>query len=203
MTASSTAAINIRLACFERSKERSRWPHLVARWLQGPRLDAPDATSFEGLLYAAESILLEVHAPSLPHLESIASALNTDMQSLMYEDRLVERPDWVLTENLRRLLVSSKSGEGNLTTLANHLGVNPSTISRWKRGIQAPDRATQMALIGLFHLPANTDLRLSPVFLSYSPVTHSERLAWAATQLEKLSPSELHALFPALRKVLS
>jgi len=190
-------AINIRLACFDISAERSRWPALVAGWLKG----AKPGSKFEDLETVSLGVLLDRHVLTVAQLQQVADALSRDLQDLLYDDRLDRNPGWVVAQNLCRLLPGH--GRERLTAVAQELQVSPSTISRWKSGKQLPDRKMQQRLCAYLQLSAGADLARSPIFLSYAPVNHAERKAWISSQIELISATELATLFPAIQRLLS
>jgi hypothetical protein len=51
--------------------------------------------------------------------------------------------------------------------------------------------------------PTPEELESNPIFLSYLPVTHGERVAWLSSRLRAMSWRELHELFPALMRIFS
>ena len=55
----------------------------------------------------------------------------------------------------------------------------------------------------LFGLRDPEELESNPIFLSYLPVTHGERVAWLSSRLRAMSWRELHELFPALMRIFS
>ncbi len=105
----------------------------------------------------------------------------------------------MLTENLRRLLADP--GDQTKAQLAEELGVSPATLSRWIGGTQIPDKTARGMIANLFGLRSSEELESSPIFLSYLPVTHGERIAWLNSRLRDMSWRELRELFPALLRI--
>jgi hypothetical protein len=58
-------------------------------------------------------------------------------------------------------------------------------------------------IANLFGLRDPEELESNPIFLSYLPVTHGERVAWLSSRLRAMSWRELHELFPALMRIFS
>jgi hypothetical protein len=191
--------INIRFACWERDERRERWAALLAGWL-GPRAGGGPAKQ-DDYLRLAGRVLSDLQALSHDQVNVVAAALNRDPQELFYENWPHSKPGLVLHQNLVRLLADP--GEQTKTQLAKELGVSPATLSRWIGGSQLPDTTARRMIASLFGLRDPEELENSPIFLSYLPVTHGERVAWLSSRLRALSSRELQELFPALMRIFS
>lgn len=102
--------------------------------------------------------------------------------------------------NLLYLLESLPHGEQK--QLADTLGVDAATISRWKSGKQSPNRKRLSALVDYLNLPKDSDLRKELLFLSDRPVGTAETKKWLMEQIEALESKELSELMPAFYKLL-
>lgn|GEM_PF-1333385 len=128
----------------------------------------------------------------------LADALAIDEETLRY--RLMADDEDVLGENVRYLLSTLKHGEKG--ALANAIGVDRSTISKWLKGAHPPDKANQRALNSFFGLPLDTDLQKEPIFVSFRPLTLRQRREQLRIAIEDVSDDTLRALLPALEKLL-
>lgn len=128
-----------------------------------------------------------------------AIGMAAEAETLRFADMVGADCD-VLRENLAYLM--NALGHGGKKALAAKLSVDPTTISRWLNGASQPSEATLRQLATHFGVPAGTDLRSDPVFLSLEPVALSERKQWLVSRLESLSADELRDLYPALRRML-
>jgi transcriptional regulator with XRE-family HTH domain len=128
-----------------------------------------------------------------------AIGMTSEAETLRFADMVGAECD-VLRENLGYLM--NALGHGGKKALAAKFGVDPTTISRWLNGTSQPNEATLRQLATYFGIPAGTDLRNDPVFLSLDPVALSERRQWLISRLESLSADELRDLYPALRRML-
>ncbi len=166
-----------------------RWPKRVAAWLRWTE----DTRR-------AEQLLTGTVSPSEAEIAALADALRIDEQDLIFS-RLAEanRQDFSRL-NLARLLVTS-DGQTK-AQLAEALGIHQSTFSRWIDG-QKPDRRARRALREHFGLRSELDVLDEPIFLSYWPITHTERVHWVQSQARGLHPSQMRDLFPALAKLLT
>ena len=183
-------AVNIRYACWKASQKHEQWPSLLATWL-GRREEVGLATA----------ILCDFQTPTSEQIESLAKALHIDEQDLVFTTMPTAEGVDLLSENLKRLLAST----GNQTkgALAKEIGVSPATLSRWISGGQVPDTSARRRIAVFFGLRSPEELAESPIFLSYLPVSHGERLAWLNSRLQVIASHELHYLFPALLRIFS
>ncbi len=191
--------INIRFACWEQDDNRANWGALVAGWL-GKR-GAETGDQRDERLRTAERVLCDLQGLTPDQASAVAGALNRDVQELAFESWPRSKPGFVLQQNLKRLFADP--GEKTKTQLAEELGVSPATLSRWVGGSQVPDTTARRMIANLFGLRDPEELENSPIFLSYLPVTHGERVAWLNSQLRSMSWRELHELFPALVRIFS
>ena len=128
-----------------------------------------------------------------------AIGMTSEAETLRFADMVAAECD-VLRENLAYLM--NALGHGGKKALAAKFSVDPTTISRWLNGTSQPSEATLRQLATHFGVPAGTDLRSDPVFLSLDPVALSERRQWLVSRLESLPADELRDLYPALRRML-
>jgi transcriptional regulator with XRE-family HTH domain len=191
--------INVRFACWELDARRERWPALLAGWL-GTRPGNGPAAGDDNMLLS-EGVLSDLQSLSHDQVRAVADALSRDVQELFFEDWPQSKPGLVLHQNLRRLLADP--GEQTKAQLAEELGVSPATLSRWIGGSQLPDTTARGMIANLFGLRNSEELEVNPLFLSYLPVTHGERVAWLGARLRAMSRRELHELFPALMRIFS
>ncbi len=182
--------VNIRYLCWQANPDRSTWPVLLARWLE---LD-------EHELGAAIAMLNGLCEPTPAQIDKLAMQLALDPQELIFGS-LASRGDEneVLKQNVIRLL----DGRGDLSQgqLADQIGVAAATVTRWRKGV-APDKHAKKELVKYFGLRSIDELETRPIFLSYLPVTHAERVAWIQEHIHRLGQQRLRELFPALMRLL-
>jgi transcriptional regulator with XRE-family HTH domain len=170
---------------------------LVVKWLKG---GAPEQGSqLRALRLVAETFLLGESELDHQDAEAVAQSLHRDVQELMFENWPAAEPGLILRQNIGRLL--GNSGAATKGELAKRLGVSAATLSRWISGQQQPDTRARRAIASLFGLRSSEDLEHTPLFLSYMPVTHAERVAWIQSHVVDMSWRELDELFPALRRL--
>lgn len=91
---------------------------------------------------------------------------------------------------------------GKKKHLAESLGVDQTTISRWGNGTQRPTKKKITAILDYFNLPRTTDLRNDPLFLSTMPIGEDETKKWLKNKIDKLDGEKLKELAPALFMLL-
>ncbi len=106
----------------------------------------------------------------------------------------------IFHENLSFLIDLLPHGEKK--RFADKLGVDATTISRWKNGSQHPTKRKLIAIARYFGLLEDVDLAAESVFLSSGPVGEAEIKKWLQQRIVQLNSSELSALSPALLKLL-
>ena len=190
---------NVEFACWKRTKRRDEWPLLLGKWLAAGAPKKSD--ELRELQRIAERFLLGEAELDHQQAEAVAQALHRDVQELVFESWVADEPGLILRENLRRLL--GNSGSGTKGELAKLLGVSAATLSRWISGHQEPDTRARRAIASLFGLRGIEDLEQAAVFLSYTPVTHAERVAWIQSRVVDMPWSQLKEMFPALRRLCS
>jgi len=131
---------------------------------------------------------------------SIIEAIGILEEDLLLTSLLEIRGVDILRENMEYLISTLNHGEQK--KLAEYVGVDPSTISRWYGGRLRPTKK-HLEWLGLyFGLPLHTNLETEPIFLSLLPITVDKRKQWLIEHIQALDASTLHALFPALERLL-
>ncbi len=167
-------------------KERDRWPQTVARWI--------GCTPARG-----RELLWEIGKPAqLEEMEALARYLDRILDEIASK-RLLQ-PEEILAHNIAYLF--DGLDHGSKGDFARAIGVDISTISRWRRLMAKPSRVHLTRLCEQFALDAGIDLESTPLFLSPTPVSLAQRRDWLKQKIEVLSPRDMSDLFPALRLLL-
>lgn len=178
---------NLRYLVWEKaSNARDTWPGLVMTWIGCNRARARELIWGKGKPVDEDE------------LEALANASGREV--LMIADHRLLQPPEILRWNIDYLFAGLDHGSKG--EFARAIGVDVSTISRWRRGVAKPSRAHITKLCEQFALDVGTDLESQPLFLSPTPVSLSQRRDWLKRRIEHLSPQELNELFPALRLLL-
>ena len=190
---------NVLFACWRRTAAKDDWPQLLGGWLVAE--PSPAEAKLLVARRVAESFLMGETGLDHQQVELLARSLHRDVQELMFESWPAAEDGLILRENMRRLI--ENSGADSKGGLAKTLGVSAATLSRWISGQQVPDTRARRAIVSLFGLRSSEDLEQTPLFLSYTPVTHAERLVWIQSRLVRMSWTELGELFPAFQRLCS
>ena len=106
----------------------------------------------------------------------------------------------VLSENVRFMINGLERRQKRAFAL--DIGVHPTTISKWLAGKIRPENPSQTAICRYFGFKAGVDLKVDPLFLSYSPVTITQRKRWLHEKIDGMTSKDLGDLFLALEKLL-
>jgi transcriptional regulator with XRE-family HTH domain len=161
-----------------------------------------DRTGYE---YCRAEELLLGGVPHSEEIERVATVFGVSREDVAEVDLVGRAGVNVLLQNLCRLidsmyLINSK-GRGAKKPLADHLGVHPTTVSKWYSGEQDPTREHLKALHRYFGL-SGIELRTDPIFLSPVPIGKAEQKAWLREQIDRIDDAELGQLYPVLQRLL-
>jgi transcriptional regulator with XRE-family HTH domain len=165
-------------------KSPDRWRELLASWV--------GCDGFRSLA------LLRGAFPSPEELKNLKASTGIDEETLRFTRLL--KPDEILWRNIDYLFGGLEHGK--VKEFVENLGVDASTVSRWRRGIVRPSRSHVMALAGRFSLSADTNLEETPLFLSRIPISTLQRREWLKSKLDRLPSLQLNEFFPALSRLL-
>ncbi len=152
----------------------------------------------------AEELLLGSD-PRPEEIQSIAAAFGVSQKDVAEVDLVARAGVNVLFQNLRRLVDGMNmivdKGQGPKRTLADALGVHPTTVSKWYSGQQSPTQENLDALRRYFGL-SGIELRIEPIFLSPFPTGKAEQKAWLHARIDRIDTAKLEQLYPALQRLL-
>jgi len=144
--------------------------------------------------------LLKGDLPTLGELQSLATGLGLPEEDLQFSDLLADSRLSIWQENVLHLLSTIQRGEHG--TVAEALGVTPSTLSKWKKREHVPERTHRAKLQQVFELHS-IDLDTEPLFLSPTPADLVGRRQWLCERIQTIDGKTLQLLFPALERLLS
>lgn len=133
-------------------------------------------------------------------LKALARFSGMDREKVMAEDLMQVEKVNIFTRNLSFLL--DRLPHGKKKHLAESLGVDQTTISRWGNGTQRPTKKKITDILDYFNLPRMTDLETEPLFLSTMPIGEAETKKWLKGKIEDLDRESLRELAPALIMLL-
>ena len=156
------------------------------------------------------------------HLRSILrdneSATNRDLTALRmifadYSDKLIaleydflfsdlvdSSKDEILSKNLQYLLSTLEHGENS--EFVEKIGVNPSSLTRWKKGKTKPDKYAQTQIARYFGFRDPEDLKKQLLFLDLEPVSTQQKKKQCMKLIDEMEKEEFEKLYYALSKLL-
>ena len=132
------------------------------------------------------------------------SDYNDRLSAIRYEflfrDFIKQSADDILAENLRYLLKTIEYGEN--AEFVEAIGINPSTLSRWKQGKTKPDKYAQKQIAQFFGLNDSEVLRTELLFLDLEPVSTQQKKQACKKMIDDMDRKSFDAIYAALKKVL-
>jgi len=179
---------NLKYLLLEKGIKRSDWNETLATSLRCDRR-------------RAQSILEgQTDDLSRGEMEALVQFGGMDFENLTSENLIETNQADVFSLNLSFLL--ERLPHGKKKHLAESLGVDQTTISRWGSGTQRPTKQKIRALADYFNLPKTIDLEKEPVFLSTMPIGEAETKQWLKERIDALDRETLRELTPALTMLL-
>ena len=180
------SAMHLRLRLWERRVPRPQWVREISRVL-GCGMDRARA-------------LLSHETPDETERSLLVERFDLDEHTFTFAPPVFD-PDFLVTQNIAYLLESLQ--HGGKRRLAEHMRVDPATVSSWATSKRTPRRSNLDTLRRYFGLPSSIDLEREPLFLGDDPVTDIQRKRWVAERLAALDREVFKDLFPALQRLLS
>lgn len=179
---------NLKYLLLEKGIKRSDWIETLATSLQC------DQRRAQSVLEGQAGTLSQGEMEALEHFAEI------DFEKLASENLMEAKEVDVFALNLSFLL--ERLPHGKKKHLAESLGVDQTTISRWGNGTQRPTKKKIRALADYFSLPKATDLEKESIFLSTMPIGEAETKKWLKERIDELDRDTLRELVPALMMLL-
>lgn len=126
------------------------------------------------------------------------AAINYDF---LFKDLVEQSGDELLRRNIQYLL--GKIERGKNAGFVEKIGVNASTLTRWKQGKTKPDKYAQTEIAKYFGFRDTQELRSKFLFLDYEPVSEEQKKQECKTLIDNMSKEDFEAIFPALQKLLN
>ncbi len=180
-------SLNIRYLLWKKGIQRVEWGKKVSELLGWEE-------------ERAEELLKGDEALRNSELKTLAKFGGVSEKGLKSKDLLQADKVDIFHENLAFLIDLLPHGEKK--RFADKLGVDATTISRWKNGSQHPTKKKLVTIIRYFGLPDNIDLAVVPAFLSSRPIGEAAIRKWLHGRIDQLYGASLQELFPALEKLL-
>lgn len=170
---------------WQQGKPQESWGAEVATW----------ATCSEDRAW----LLLKAEKPRQNEIEVISQATGYGQDELVFSNLLQESGLDIWQENVVYLVNSL--GHGENSKLAQALGIQGSTISKWKRRGPTPEKTHKSGIQSFFGVPTAIDMEHHSLFLDLSPISAMEQRVWLHKQIEQLDSQTLQQLFPALERL--
>ena len=106
----------------------------------------------------------------------------------------------ILEKNLQYLFGTLEHGEN--AEFVEVIGVNPSTLTRWKQGKTKPDKYAQNQIARYFGLRDAEDLKQQLLFLGIEPVSTKQKKQHCKKMIDEMEKDEFEAVYRALEKML-
>lgn len=120
--------------------------------------------------------------------------------NFLFEDVVAKAGDILLMKNIKYLLNSLSRGKN--AAFIEAIGVNPSTVSRWKQGLTKPDKDSQHRICQYFGYTDIKILRKSFLFLGLEPATTEQRKRECQELICSMENDTFDKLYPAILKLL-
>lgn len=134
------------------------------------------------------------------YFEDYGYDLSAIQYRFLFEELLAKSGDDLLAKNIQYLLKSLTRGKN--AKFIETIGVNPSTVSRWKQGTTKPDRDSQNRICQYFGYPDARILRSSFLFLGLEPVSTEQRKQQCKELINSMDRETFDRMYPALLKLL-
>jgi transcriptional regulator with XRE-family HTH domain len=144
-----------------------------------------------GLLWGAE--------PKAQEVEMIKDLTGYEHEEL-FSVPLYGRNESVRRLNFQYLLDAMPKGASQLA--AKQIGITPSQLSRWRKGVEKPRASNVRKLLRFHGIDPDTDLDKVPLFLAMEPVSGYQQKKWVADRLMEMPADQMAAIYPALKKML-
>ena len=107
----------------------------------------------------------------------------------------------IFEKNLQYLLSTLEHGEN--AEFAEEIGVNPSTLTRWKQGKTKPDKYALSQIAKYFGIKDVDELRTQFLFLELEPVSTRQKKQQCKKMIDEMDKEAFEAIFVALGKLLN
>jgi transcriptional regulator with XRE-family HTH domain len=170
-------------------------------WREGVPRDAwaAEAAKAAGFRQPEAQELLFSDTASLEVVEALAGRFAVSPEEMLQSDLTQDSGCNVLRENLKYLLAE----RGAKKHIAESLGVQPMTVSKWLSGTTTPNSSNIRSIAGYFGFSASVNLATDRLFLDPTPASSQQQRRWLIERIEQIDASELREYFPVLQKLLA
>ncbi len=159
------------------------------------------AEHFRAVLRDKESVTNQ----ELTALRSFFADYSDNLSALEYDylfiDLVNRSKENILEKNLQYLFGTLEYGEN--AEFVEAIGVNPSTLTRWKQGKTKPDKYAQTQIARYFGFRDAEDLMNQFLFLGLEPVSTQQKKQHCIKLIDEMSKEDFEAIFVGLQKLLN
>ena len=138
-------------------------------------------------------------------LRSCFDAYSDDLSAIEYDflfsDLVAHSKEEILEKNLKYLF--STLGHGENAEFVEAIGVNPSTLTRWKQGKTKPDKYAQTQIARYFGFRDAEELKSQFLFLGLEPVSTQQKKQQCKKMIDDMDKESFETIFIALKKMLN
>lgn len=141
----------------------------------------------------------------LTNLRSYFADYSDNLSALEYDylfsDIIANSKEIILEKNTQYLLSTLEYGEN--TEFVETIGVNPSTLTRWKQGKTKPDKYAQTQIARYFGFKDVEDLKKQFLFLELEPVSTQQKKQQCKELIDAMDKETFETIYVALEKMLN
>ena len=118
----------------------------------------------------------------------------------LFDDIVEKSKNEIEIRNISYLINSLEQGE--TIKFVEKLGVNPSTVTRWKKGITHPDKDSREKICDYFGITNYRLLQYQFLFLGLEPVSTRQKKKAIIELIEKMDKADFEMIYPALNRMM-
>ena len=127
--------------------------------------------------------------------------LTTIHTHFIFDDLMERNKQNLIDKNIHYLVSNLDWGENN--DFIKFIGVNSSTVFRWKQGKTRPDAKKQMQICQYFGFSDTNVLWRGFLFFDLEPLSYQQKLKCCKKMLDDMPKEEFERIYPAICKLLS
>lgn len=143
-------------------------------------------------------------AQELLSIVKVLRKLGYDLEAietkLLFPDLSETAEEELMDLNIQYLIHSIPYGQQR--HFVESIGMNPSTLSRWKKQKTKPDTYAKEQIANYFGFQSPKELMLSFLFLGIEPFTDAHKKIYCQNQIDQMDNEAFREIYPALSKLL-
>lgn len=126
--------------------------------------------------------------------------LETIETKLLFPDITETAGNELMDLNIQHLIHTIPYGQHQ--HFLESIGMNPSTLSRWKRQKTRPDTYAKEQIASYFGFESSDELMLSFLFLGVEPITDTHKKLYCQNRIDQMDNEAFGKIYPVLVKLL-